>query len=244
MDTDVVLGNPLRTKKYSSRNRYRLFRFISRMSESQASQSGSIDPAALLGERGGELLGRVFEEFRPRLEKIVVFRLDPSFRSRLDPADVLQESYFEIARRIHEYAATQGIPLFIWMRQRVLQTMIDMQRLHTREKRSVHRESRLPEPNYNQSTSLSIARMLMDDLPSPSQAAMLVEEQEQLQLALESMNEIDREILAMRHFEQLTNREVAEVLGLSPTAASNRYVRAAARLSEILKLLPNHRGRA
>jgi len=85
---------------------------------------------------------------------------------------------------------------------------------------------------------------LMDDLPSPSQAAMLVEEQEQLQLALESMNEIDREILAMRHFEQLTNREVAEVLGLSPTAASNRYVRAAARLSEILKLLPNHRGRS
>jgi RNA polymerase sigma-70 factor (ECF subfamily) len=244
MDTDVVLGNPLGEKKYWSRNRYRLFRFISNMSESQASQSGSIDPSSFLGERGSELLGRVFEEYRPRLEKIVFFRLDPSFRSRLDPADVVQESYFEIARRIHEYSATQGIPLFIWVRQRVLQTMIDMQRSHSREKRSVHRESRLPEPNYNQSTSLSIARMLMDDLPSPSQAAMLVEEQEQLQSALESMHEIDREILAMRHFEQLTNSEVAEVLGLSPTAASNRYVRAAARLTEILKLLPSHRGRA
>jgi RNA polymerase sigma-70 factor (ECF subfamily) len=77
----------------------------------------------------------------------------------------------------------------------------------------------------------------MDDLPSPSRVAMLAEEQERLQLALDSMHEIDREVLAMRHFEQLTNSEVAEVLGLSPTAASNRYVRAAARLSEILKSL-------
>jgi RNA polymerase sigma-70 factor (ECF subfamily) len=214
------------------------------MSESQASQSGSIDPSVLLGERGGELLGRIFEDYRSRLEKIVAFRLDSSFRSRLDPADVVQESYFEIARRIPEYAASQGVPLFIWMRQRVLQTMIDLQRSHSREKRSVHRESRLPEPRFNQSTSLSIARMLMDDLPSPSQAAMLHEEHEHLRSALDSMNEIDREILAMRHFEQLTNSEVAQVLRLSPTAASNRYVRAAARLSDILKSLPDHRGRA
>lgn len=212
------------------------------MTESQTSQSDSIDPAAFLGPKGGELLARYFEEFRPRLEKIVAFRLDPSFRSRLDPADVVQESYFEIARRIREYAATQGLPLFIWIRQRVLQTMIDLQRAHLREKRSVHRESRLPEPQFNQSTSLSIARILMDDLPSPSQAAILVEEQQRLQSALDSMHEIDREVLAMRHFEQLTNSEVAEVLGLSPTAASNRYVRAAARLSEILKMLPDRRG--
>lgn len=212
------------------------------MSESPTSQSGSIDPAAFLGPKGSELLAQCFEDYRPRLEKIVAFRLDPSFRSRLEPADVVQESYFEIARRIHEYAATQGLPLFIWIRQRVLQTMIDLQRSHSREKRSVHRESRLPEPQFNQSTSLSIARILMDDLPSPSQAAMLVEEQQRLHSALESMHEIDREVLAMRHFEQLTNSEVAEVLGLSPTAASNRYIRAAARLSEILKILPARRG--
>jgi RNA polymerase sigma-70 factor (ECF subfamily) len=214
------------------------------MSESHSSQSGSIDPKDFLGDPGRELLGQVFERLRPRFEKIVSFRLDPSFRSRLDPADVVQESFFEIARRIHEYAASPAVPIFIWMRQRVLQTMIDLQRSHAREKRSVHREARLPEPAFNQSTSLSIARLLMDDLPSPSQAAMLVEEQERLQRALDSMPEVDREVLAMRHFEQLTNSEVAEVLGLSPTAASNRYVRAAARLSEILKLLPHRRGLA
>jgi RNA polymerase sigma-70 factor (ECF subfamily) len=214
------------------------------MSEPKASQPESIDPRAFLTDGGAEILGRCLEAFRPRLEKIVAFRLDPSLRQRLDPSDVVQESYFEIARRIGEYAEAGAVPLFIWMRQRVLQTMIDMQRSHSREKRSVYRESRLPQPQFHQSTSLSMARILMDDLPSPSQAAMLAEEQEQLQLALESMHEIDREVLAMRHFEQLSNSEVAEVLHISPTAASNRYVRAAARLSEILKLLPSQRGGA
>lgn len=214
------------------------------MSESQASQPESIDRRAFLGEGGSDLLGQCFETYRPRLEKIVAFRLDPSLKQRLDPSDIVQESYFEIARRIGEFAEAEPIPLFIWMRQRVLQTMIDLQRTHSREKRSVHRESRLPQPQFQQSTSLSIARFLMDDLPSPSQVAMLAEEQEQLRLALESMHEIDREVLAMRHFEQLSNSEVAEVLQLSPTAASNRYVRAAARLSEILKLLPSQRSGA
>jgi RNA polymerase sigma-70 factor (ECF subfamily) len=160
----------------------------------------------------------------------------------LDPTDVVQESYFEIARRISEFVQSSPVPLFVWIRQRVLQTLIDMQRSHSREKRNVHRESRLPESPFGQTTSLSIARILMDDLPSPSQAAMLGEEQEQLREALEAMNETDREVLAMRHFEYLSNAEVAEVLGISPTAASNRYVRAAAKLSEILKMIPSRRG--
>lgn len=212
------------------------------MSKSQSHASDSADPQASAREGGADWLGQSFEAFRPRLEKIVAFRLDPSLRQRLDPSDVVQESFLEIARRIHEYAADQGIPLFVWMRQRVLQTMIDLQRSHLREKRSVHRESRWPDSPSHASLSLSMARLLMDDLPSPSQAAMLAEEQERLRVALDSMNEIDREILAMRHFEQLSNSEVANVLSLSPTAASNRYVRAAARLSEILSALTRDRG--
>lgn len=199
------------------------------------------DPQIFVGEQAAEALGTWFEAYRPRLEKIVAFRMDPSFKQRLDPTDVVQESFFEISRRIGEFASTHPVPLFVWIRQRVLQTLIDLQRSHAREKRSVHRELRLPEPNFDQSTSLSIARILMDDLPSPSQAAILHEEQEQLRQALEAMNETDREVLALRHFEHLTNSEVGDVLGISPTAASNRYVRAAAKLSEILKQF-SHRG--
>lgn len=175
-----------------------------------------------------------FDAFRPRLQKIVAFRLDPSVQQRVDPADVVQESYFEIARRINEFNVDCQIPFFVWVRQRVLQTMIDMQRRHSREKRSVHRERQLPMPSISQSTSLSMAAWLCDDKTSPSHAAMRAEEEERLKLALDAMNETDREILAMRHFEHLANSEVAQTLGISPTAASNRYVRAAARLAELL----------
>jgi RNA polymerase sigma-70 factor (ECF subfamily) len=92
----------------------------------------------------------------------------------------------------------------------------------------------MPEANDFQSTSLSLARVLIANVPTPSQIAMRVEEEEQLKLSLDAMHETDREILALRHFEHLSNSETAAVLGISPTAASNRYVRAAARLSEIL----------
>ena len=94
---------------------------------------------------------------------------------------------------------------------------------------------------FGQTTSISIAQFLLDDITSPSQAAVREEEIQQLQSALESMNETDREVIAMRHFEHLNNQQVAEVLDISPTAASNRYVRAAAKLTEILNHLPSRR---
>ncbi|MFN7290950.1 MAG: sigma factor-like helix-turn-helix DNA-binding protein, partial [Pirellula sp.] len=87
-------------------------------------------------------------------------------------------------------------------------------------------------------SSLSIAHYLIDDVTSPSLAVVRSEDLEQLPQALDAMNEIDREVLAMRHFEQLSNAEVAEALELTPTAASNRYIRAVTRLGEIMKTLP------
>ena len=180
------------------------------------------------------VLGQAFEEYRAKLERMIAFRMDPAFQTRIEPGDVIQESYFEASRRLSEFQSQSNIPLFVWIRQRVLQTLVDMQRAHSREKRSVFLESRMPEANDFQSTSLSLARVLMANVPTPSQIAMRVEEEEQLKLSLDAMHETDREILALRHFEHLSNSETAAVLGISPTAASNRYVRAAARLSEIL----------
>jgi len=179
-------------------------------------------------------LGRAFEEYRAKLERMIAFRMDPLFQTRIEPGDVIQESYFEASRRFSEFQSQSTIPLFVWIRQRVLQTLWDMQRAHSREKRSVFMESRMPEANDLQTTSLSLARVLMANVPTPSQFAIRVEEEEQLKLSLDAMNETDREILALRHFEHLSNSETADVLGISPTAASNRYVRAASRLSEIL----------
>ncbi len=193
---------------------------------------------------GDAALAEIFLEYRERLERIVAFRLDTRIQGRVDPADILQEAYLEIARRYREFIETPTVSFFVWMRQRTLQTMIDIHREHFREKRDANREIRYASQPTSQATSLSIARFLMDEVTSPSQAAVDAEESQRLQSALESMQETDREVLALRHFEHLSNLQVAEILGLSPTAASNRYIRAAARLSEIIASLhPSLAGR-
>lgn len=181
-----------------------------------------------------------FSEFtlaRPKLEQIVEFRMHPSLRSRLDPCDVLQEAYLQMSRRLDELGPDLPVSLFVWMRQKTIQTLIDIQRSHFRDKRDVMREKQDLALEHGQTSSLSIARYLIDDVTSPSLAAARSEELAQLQNALDTMNEIDREVLAMRHFEQLSNAEVAEALNLTPTAASNRYIRAVTRLGEIMKSL-------
>jgi len=193
---------------------------------------------------GDAALAEIFLEYRERLERIVAFRLDPRIQGRVDPADILQEAYLEIARRYREFIETPTVSFFVWMRQRTLQTMIDIHREHFREKRDANREIRFAAQPTSHATSLSIARFLLDEVTSPSQAAVDAEESQRLQSALESMQETDREVLALRHFEHLSNLQVAEILGLSPTAASNRYIRAAARLSEIIASLhPSLAGR-
>ena len=182
-----------------------------------------------------------FAEFsfaRPKLERIVEFRMHPNLRSRLDPSDVLQEAYLQMSKRIEETTQEMMVSLFVWMRQKTIQTLIDLQRSHFRDKRDVMKEKRDLAFENGHTSSLSIAHYLIDDVTSPSVAAVRSEDLEQLHQALDSMNEIDREVLAMRHFEQLTNAEVAEALELTPTAASNRYIRAVTRLGEIMKTIP------
>lgn len=188
-----------------------------------------------LKQEGPAALAQLFTEYREPLERIIAFRIDPRLRSRMDAADVLQEAYLQTAERIEEACRTANVSFFVWLRQKVIQVLIDLHRQHFRDKRNADREIRLAVAGEEFATSLSIARFLIADITSPSGAAVRAEEAAQLEQALQSMQEIDREVLALRHFEHLTNQQVAEVLGLSPTAASNRYIRAAARLSEIME---------
>lgn len=192
------------------------------------------DERQQLIDGGPAAVAAIYERHRERLERIVTFRLDPRIRRRVDPGDILQEAWLEIARRVSDYSGSTGVSVFVWMRQLTLQTLVDVQRRHFRNKRDVNREIRLGAGDGDQ-TSLSIAHFLVDQITSPSAVAVRAEELQYLQQALNSMNETDREILALRHFEQLSNNQVAEILGLTATAASNRYLRAAARLGEILE---------
>lgn len=184
-------------------------------------------------------LGELFSLNRERLWRMVNFRLDQRLRGRVDADDVLQEAYLDAAQRIEHFLNNTTMSFFVWLRQIVLQTMIDLHRQHLgAQMRNAAREVSLHGAAYPQATSISLAAHLLGNITSPSQAAMREEVSHQLEEALDSMSEIDREVLALRHFEELTNSEVAEVLGIQQKAASIRYVRAVARLRDILVQVP------
>lgn len=198
-----------------------------------SSQDQSTSELQQLQQEGSQAVARLFSNYRERLERMVRFRMDPQLTGRVDPDDVLQEAYLDIDRRLSGYLEDPAVPVFVWMRQITLQTLIDNHRRHlTAKGRSVRQE--VHHAVAGGVTSVSLAGLLVGQLTSPSQAVMRQERMEQLRAALEGMEELDREVLALRHFEHLTNNEVADVLGLQKAAASNRYMRALNRLKQTL----------
>lgn len=184
------------------------------------------------------VLAELFSQHRDRLWRMVNFRLDRRLGGRVDADDILQEAYLDAAR-IHHYLEDPSKSFFVWLRLVVSQTMIDIHRRHLGAKmRNAEREVSMNRPAYTQATSVCLAAQLLGAMTSPSQAAVKAEMTRQLEEALETMDPIDQEVLALRHFEELTNSEVAESLGIQQKAASIRYVRAVSRLKDVLKRVP------
>lgn len=179
-------------------------------------------------------LAGAFSEHYSRLERMIEFRLDPRLRNRVDPADILQDTFIEAQRRLPGFLENRAVSMFVWIRQLTLQRLIDVHRSHFRDKRSVSQEVRLDRAAPNAATSMLIANELVGEVSTPSRQLSRKEDIQRLQLAIDRMDPIDQEVLALRHFEQLGNKEVAEILEIGVTAASNRYVRAMARLAEIM----------
>jgi RNA polymerase sigma-70 factor (ECF subfamily) len=193
-------------------------------------RAGAGDPHAL---------AELFARYRSRLRRMVRLRLDRRLQGRVDPSDVLQEAQLEITVRAAEYAADPRVPPFLWLRLITGQRLTALHRRHLgAQMRSAGQEVALHRGPIPQATSLSLAEMLLGRLTSPTQAARRAEVRLLLQEALNGMDPIDREVLTLRHFEELSNAEVAQVLGLSKTAASNRYIRALERLREALAGIP------
>jgi RNA polymerase sigma-70 factor, ECF subfamily len=187
--------------------------------------------------RAGEqrALGELFAAHRERLRRMVQLRLDRRLQGRIDPDDVLQEAFLDAARRLGEYTANPANPPFIWLRYLTAQRLATLHRIHLGVKaRDAGREVSLHSGPLPAADSRSLAAQLLGRLTTPSRAAIRAEVQIKIQDALNAMDPIDREILALRHFEELTNTETAAVLGLHKAAASNRYVRALRRLKDIL----------
>lgn len=199
-----------------------------------SSTDGNDRPDPLDAER----LGHLFTQHQAHLRRMVAFRLDERVARRIDPSDVLQEAFLNARQRLHHLNADPQVSVLVWLRQVTEQTIVDLHRRHLGAQRRAVRREVILQRGVGQSTSLSLAAQLLGEASTPSQAALREERRTLLEQALDQMDPIDREVLALRHFEELSNSEVADLLGLQPTAASNRYVRALKHLKEIIATLP------
>jgi RNA polymerase sigma-70 factor (ECF subfamily) len=191
------------------------------------------DPALRAAAAGDPAAWRaVVDRHHPRLRRMVDLRLDPRLRGRVDPSDVLQEVYLDAARRLPDYCREPPLPFFLWLRQLAGTHLAKARRHHLdARRRDARREEPGPAPAVS---SVALADRLLAADPRPSEAAARNELRDRLLAVLDRMDPLDREVLALRHFEQLTNGEAARTLGLSDGAASKRYVRAVERLRDLL----------
>jgi RNA polymerase sigma-70 factor (ECF subfamily) len=188
----------------------------------------------------GAAWGAVLAGHRDRLRRMVALRLDRRLQGRIDPSDVIQDAYLEAARRLPEYVQDPApMPLFLWLRFLTAQAIQALHRRHLgTQARDAGREISIGGGRVPQATSAALAAQLLGHDTRASEAAIRAERKLRLEEALNSMDPIDREVLALRHFEQLSNAECARVLALSESAATKRYIRALRRLKEVLTSLP------
>lgn len=188
--------------------------------------------------QSAEIRDQAFNEIllkhRQRLRRMVQLRMNPQLHGRLDASDVIQDAYVEANRTLETYLESPGISVFLWLRKLTGQKLIQAHRKHLNaEKRSARREQSIF-CGVPAATSHAMAIELSGKLPTPSEVASVREQRDQLTEALEKMEELDREILMLRHFEQLSNREAAEVMEMEYETVKKRYVRALEKLRKIL----------
>src|SRR6266700_2286015 len=177
-----------------------------------------------------------------RLKRMVHLRLSRRLQGRVDDSDVLQEAFLDVAGRLHEYAADPKLPFYLWLRHMTGLKLAEIHRRHLgTQLRDADREVTLHRGGLPEVDSISLAAHLLGQLTTPSQAAIKAETRLIVQDALNNMDPTDREVLALKHFEQLSTSEIADVLGLSKAGAGSRYLRAIKRLREILERIPGFR---
>jgi RNA polymerase sigma-70 factor (ECF subfamily) len=192
-----------------------------------------------------EALNELFSRHRERLRRMVDIRLDRRLQARIDASDVIQDAYVEVVTRLGEYLREPRVPFFLWLRLVVGERLLKLHRHHLgTQMRDAGLEVSLYRGALPAASSAALAAQFLGQETSPTQAAMRAERMLRLQEALNTLDAIDREVLALRHFEELTLAETAQVLAITESAAAKRYIRALKRLKEILAALPGGFGRA
>jgi RNA polymerase sigma-70 factor, ECF subfamily len=203
----------------------------------------SVDTQGLLSrvERDGAAAEeRLWARHRDPLRRMIAQRLGPALGRRVDASDVVQEVLLRASRRLGEYLRDPAMPFHLWLRQIALDQVIDAHRRHrVAARRSVDRERPLASAAFADRSSLDLAAELRDPGITPAAAALRRELQCRFHAALGRLDEADREVLLMRHFEQLSNGDAARALGLSEAAAGMRHLRALRRLRAILGEAPS-----
>ena len=181
-----------------------------------------------------EALAQVFEINRERLKRMIRMRMSERVRPRVAASDVLQEAYVDLAQQLGNYAKDPKLPFFLWMRRITGLRLAKVHREHLGQQiRDANRDRRL-DVAMPDASAVYMANQLAGQFTTVSEKAMRNENELRMQAAIEQVSETDREILAMRHVEQLTNSEIAVLLEISESAATNRYVRAIRKLKDAM----------
>jgi RNA polymerase sigma-70 factor (ECF subfamily) len=192
---------------------------------------------ARAGDR--DAVSEIFARYRDRLCRMVDMRLDRRLQARIDASDVIQEAYVDVVSRLEEYLRDPRVPLFLWLRLVVGDRLTKLHRHHLGTRmRDAGVEVSLYRGALPAASSAALAAQLLGKHTSPTQAAVRAERMLRLQEALNTLEPLDREVLSLRHFEDLSCAESAQELGITHAAAAKRYIRAVKRLKAILATLP------
>jgi RNA polymerase sigma-70 factor (ECF subfamily) len=191
----------------------------------------------------GVAWGKLLTSHEAKLARMVAFRMDARLRGRIDAADVIQEAFITATARRQEFFGQSEQPLFLWLRWMVQNTLLELHRRHLgAQMRDARREASSiragADGARDDSTRAALVAQLTAGVTGPATAAGRAELKARLDEALGRMDAADREVLAMRHYEQLTSSEAAQVLGIQERAAAKRYLRALERLREVLGEMP------
>lgn len=182
-----------------------------------------------------EAAERLLAAHREPLRRVIGMRLDPALAARVDASDVVQDVLLEAHRRLAEYLRAPTMPFHLWLRHIAKDHIIDAHRRHRQaQRRSLDREQPLAPAYLADHSSFELAGQVIDGELTPASAAIRHELQRRLETAVRQLDEDDREVILLRHAEQMSNQDVATALGLTEAAASMRYLRAVRRLRSLL----------
>ena len=202
-----------------------------------SSDTGRLVDRLRAGDR--QALTDLFQRHRDRLRRMVELRMDARLQGRVDASDVLQDAFLDAATSFDAFLGESSLPVFLWLRCVVSRRLSIYHRRHLGTKmRDVGQEVSLYRDPLPQASSAALASLLLGRLTSPSNAAIRAERVLRVQEAVNALDPLDREVIALRQFEQLSRAETAQVLGITEEAGAKRYMRALRRLKAVLAALP------